>query len=304
IVKASIISRDFVYEYVSPFDDEETVSLQVKVRRVRKNEHRNDAPLRSQLSSLSRQLWIVLIILIFGLDQGIGAIDGLDGTERGYQGRCLEFDKTRKKRITPTCLTEGKRGFEQTNTCYLTEVILFFKTLKEHFEGIQTALIKEIKEMKEVFDQMKAEVDQHAVDKKCDEIERENLLLENYNLIVECMSKDVFYTATNFVLTVSRFSDMYNAYTAAQKRIAELEAKNSSTKNKIQNDDHDEMIKHFSKLQVEHLNLQLKYQHLKERFGNKKSATSSDAPAFDLVFVIGKLEERLQGRGNAIRELK
>nr|GEX03478.1 hypothetical protein [Tanacetum cinerariifolium] len=48
--------------------------------------------------------------------------------------------------------------------------------------------------MKEVFDQMEAEVDQHVVDKKCDEIERKNLLIENENLIVECLSKDVFYT--------------------------------------------------------------------------------------------------------------
>ncbi|GKA22083.1 hypothetical protein Tco_0708045 [Tanacetum coccineum] len=73
---------------------------------------------------------------------------------------------------------------------------------------------------------------------------------------------------------------------------------------KIQKDDHDEMIKHFSKLEVEHLNLQLKYQHLKERFGNKKSVTSSDAPAFESVFEIGNLKEQLQGRGNTIRELK
>nr|GEW38754.1 retrovirus-related Pol polyprotein from transposon TNT 1-94 [Tanacetum cinerariifolium] len=140
--------------------------------------------------------------------------------------------------------------------------------------------------------------------KKCDVIERKNLLLENENLIVERLSKDVFYTSTNSMLTVSRFSDMHVAYIAAQKRITELEAENSSMKNKIKNDDHDEMVKHFSKLEVEHLNLQLKYQHLKERFGNKKSVTSSDAPTFDSVFVIGKLEERLQGRGNTIRELK
>ncbi|GJV56244.1 retrovirus-related pol polyprotein from transposon TNT 1-94 [Tanacetum coccineum] len=155
---------------------------------------------------------------------------------------------------------------------------------KKHFEGIQKALIKEIKEMKEVFEQMEAEMDQHAVDKKCDEIERKNLLIENENLIVDCLSKEVFYTATNYVLTVSRFSDMHDAHTAAQKRIAELEAENSNLKSKIQNDDHDEMIKHSSKLEVEHLNLQLKYQHLKEHRGNKKSVTSSDAPAFDLVF--------------------
>ncbi|GJY20058.1 retrovirus-related pol polyprotein from transposon TNT 1-94 [Tanacetum coccineum] len=175
-------------------------------------------------------------------------------------------------RITPTSLTEGERGFKQTKTCYLTVVIPFFKTIKEHFEGIQKALINEIKEMKEVFDQMEAEVDQHAVDKKCNEIEKKNILIENKNLIVECLSKDVFYTATDSVLTVSRSSDMHDAYTVAQKHIAELEAGNSNLTHKIQKDDNDEMIKHFSKLEVEHLNLQLKYQHLKEpEFENLKA---------------------------------
>ncbi|GJV69431.1 hypothetical protein Tco_1484940 [Tanacetum coccineum] len=190
----------------------------------------------------------------------------------------------KEQRITPTALTEGERGFEQTKICYLTEVIPFFKTIKEHFDGIQKALVNEIKEMKEVFDQMEAEVDQHAVDKKCNEIKRKNLLIKNENLIVECLSKDIFYIATDYVLT-------------------------------IQKDDHDEMIKHFSKLEVEHLNLKLKYQHLEERFGNKNLVTSSgaptidrltslDAPAFESVFKIGNLKEQLQGRGNTIRELK
>nr|GEX02583.1 retrovirus-related Pol polyprotein from transposon TNT 1-94 [Tanacetum cinerariifolium] len=72
----------------------------------------------------------------------------------------------------------------------------------------------------------------------------------------------------------------------------------------IQNDDHDVMIKHFSKLELEHLILQLKYQHLKESFENKKPVTSSDAPTFDLVFVIGKLKDHVQSRGNTIRELR
>ncbi|GKE14424.1 hypothetical protein Tco_1422001 [Tanacetum coccineum] len=108
-----------------------------------------------------------------------------------------DIDKTCKKRITPTGLTEGERGFEQTKECYLTEVILFFKTLKEHFEGIQKALTKEVKEMKEIFKQMEAEVDQNAVDKKSAEIERKNLLIENENLIADCLSKEVLYTATN-----------------------------------------------------------------------------------------------------------
>ncbi|GKG43898.1 hypothetical protein Tco_0482991, partial [Tanacetum coccineum] len=64
---------------------------------------------------------------------------------------------------------------------------------------------------------MEAEVDQNDIDKKCDEIERKNLLIENENLIAECLSRDVFYTATDYVLIVSRFSNMHYAYTVAQK---------------------------------------------------------------------------------------
>ncbi|GJZ71321.1 retrovirus-related pol polyprotein from transposon TNT 1-94 [Tanacetum coccineum] len=148
-----------------------------------------------------------------------------------------------------------------------------FQTIKEHFEGIQKALINKIKEMKEVFDQMEAEVDQNAVDKKCDEIKRKNLVSENENLIVECLSKDVFYTATDYVLNVSRYSDMHDAYTVPQKGIAKLEAENSNLTHKIQKDDHDEMIKHFSKLEVEHLNLaenKKVKQHYKELYDSIK----------------------------------
>ncbi|GKB91095.1 hypothetical protein Tco_0963367 [Tanacetum coccineum] len=74
-------------------------------------------------------------------------------------------------RVLPTKrLTEGERGFEQTKKCYLTEVIPFFKTLKEHFEGIQKALTKEVKEMKDIFEELEAEVDQNVVNRKHDEI--------------------------------------------------------------------------------------------------------------------------------------
>ncbi|GKD33163.1 hypothetical protein Tco_1248672 [Tanacetum coccineum] len=215
-----------------------------------------------------------------------------------------DFEKTCKKRITPTGITEGERGFEQTKRCYLTEVIPFFNLLKEHFDGVQKSLVTEVRAMKAVFENLEAEVDQNEIDLKSGEIERKNLLITNENLIAECLSKDVFYTATDSVLNVSRFSDMHDAFTIAQKRIADLESENFNLRNKIQNDDHDSMIKHFSKLEVEHFNLQLKYQNLKERFGNKKPVTSSDAPSFDSLFVIGKLNEQIQSRGNTIRELK
>nr|GEU89538.1 hypothetical protein [Tanacetum cinerariifolium] len=67
-----------------------------------------------------------------------------------------------------TVLTKGEKGFEQTNACYLNEVIPFFQTLKENFEGIQKDLTKEIKDMKDVIEELEAEVAQNVVDRKHD----------------------------------------------------------------------------------------------------------------------------------------
>ncbi|GKC93149.1 hypothetical protein Tco_1158591 [Tanacetum coccineum] len=192
----------------------------------------------------------------------------------------LEFEKTCKKRIRPTELTEWERGFEQTKECYLTEVIPFFKTLKNHFEGIQKALTKEIKEMKDIFEELEAEVDQNIVHRKHDEIERKTLLIANDNLIADCLSKDVFYIATNSKLNISRFTEMHDAHTVVQAHCLELEAKLSNLRDK------------------------LKYQNLKESFRNNTSPPARDVPDFDSVFVIGKMKASIQGKDNAIKKLR
>ncbi|GJU19424.1 integrase, catalytic region, zinc finger, CCHC-type containing protein [Tanacetum coccineum] len=155
--------------------------------------------------------------------------------------------------ITPTGLTEGERGFEQTKECYLTEVIPFFKTLKEHFEGIQKALTKEIKEMKDIFEELEAEVDQNVIHRKHAEIERKNLLIANDNLIVDCLSKDVFYITTNSELIVSIFTEMHDAHTIVQARCLELEVELSKLRDKIQTDDHNELVNRFSNIEITQL---------------------------------------------------
>ncbi|GJY44936.1 hypothetical protein Tco_0433149 [Tanacetum coccineum] len=187
-----------------------------------------------------------------------------------------EFDKTCKTRITPTGITEGERGFEQTKRCYLTEVIPFFKTLKEHFVGVQTALFKEVKVMEEIFDQMNDEVDQNTVDKQCAEIVKKNLLIENENLIANCLSNQLLYDVE-------------------KSRCLDLEAEVSRVHNES---------KHISKLEREYLNLQLKYQHLQESFDNNKSQTSQEAPDFNSFFKIKNLEHQIQEKDNVIRDLK
>ncbi|GJS57227.1 retrovirus-related pol polyprotein from transposon TNT 1-94 [Tanacetum coccineum] len=171
--------------------------------------------------------------------------------------------------ITPSGLTEGERGFEQTKRCYLTEVIPFFKTLKEHFVGVQTALFTEVKVMEEIFDQMNNEVDKNLIEKK-------NLLIENENLIVNCLSTQLLYDV-------------------AKSRCLDLEADVSKV--------HDES-KLISKIEREYLNLQLKYQHLQESFDNKNSQASPEAPDFRSFFKIKNLEHQIQEKDNVIGHLK
>nr|GEZ13093.1 integrase, catalytic region, zinc finger, CCHC-type, peptidase aspartic, catalytic [Tanacetum cinerariifolium] len=215
-----------------------------------------------------------------------------------------EFDKTCKKRITPTGLTEGERGFKQTKECYLKEVIPFFKTLKDNFEGIQKALTNEIKEMKDVFEELEGEVAQYVVDRKHDAIEQINLLIANDNLIAECLSKEVFSVATNSELNVARFTEMHVANTSVEGRFLALEAELVNLHDKSHHDKQEELINHFSKLEVNHLNLQLKYQNLKDSFGNNPPTPDKDILDFDSVFVIGKMKASLQGKDNIIRQLK
>ncbi|GKC32618.1 retrovirus-related pol polyprotein from transposon TNT 1-94 [Tanacetum coccineum] len=157
--------------------------------------------------------------------------------------------KMNDKMKDPEWLTEGEKGFEQTKECYLTKVIPFFKTLKGHFEGIQKALTKEIKEMKDIFEELEAKVDQNVVNRKHDEIERKNLLIANDNLIADCLSKEVFYITTNSELTVSRFIKMHEAHIFVQSRCLELEAELSKLRDKVQRDDHTELLKCFSNLE-------------------------------------------------------
>ncbi|GJT32854.1 retrovirus-related pol polyprotein from transposon TNT 1-94 [Tanacetum coccineum] len=114
---------------------------------------------------------------------------------------------------------------------------------------VPRALTKEIKEMKEIFKELEAEVDQNVMNRKYDVIERKNLFIANDNLIADCLSKEVFYIPTNSELTVSRFTKMHDAHTILQARCLELEAELSKLNDKVQKDDHTELVKHFFNLE-------------------------------------------------------
>ncbi|GKB49420.1 hypothetical protein Tco_0900173 [Tanacetum coccineum] len=97
---------------------------------------------------------------------------------------------------------------------------------------------------------LEAKVDQNVVNRKHDEIKRKNLLIANDNLIDDCLSKEVFYIATNYELTVSRFTEMHEAHTIIQTRCLELEAELSKLRDKVKKDDHTELVTSFSNLET------------------------------------------------------
>ncbi|GJV83943.1 retrovirus-related pol polyprotein from transposon TNT 1-94, partial [Tanacetum coccineum] len=204
-------------------------------------------------------------------------------------------------------VTSLKKDFKQKENKYLEE-FLDMKALKEKVEdklykqdqslqtvymlcklksfyheqnkGIQKALTKEIKEMKDIFEELEAKVDQNSIIRKHDEIERKNILIANDNLIAECLSKEVFYIETNSELNVSRLTEMHDAHTVVQACFLALEVELSKLRDK------------------------LKYQNLKESYGNNTSQNTRDAPDFDSVFIIEKMKASIQGKDNAIKKLR
>ncbi|GKB01572.1 hypothetical protein Tco_0829616 [Tanacetum coccineum] len=118
------------------------------------------------------------------------------------------------------------------------------------------------------------------------------------------MSNDVMSIVMNSVNPISNNSELHDNYTKAQARCSALESEVAKLQDKIFKDDHGELVKRFSKLEVEHLNLQMKYQGMKERFNTTISPSSSDTPEFDSVFKLNSLQEQILAKNNVISDLK
>ncbi|GJV57839.1 hypothetical protein Tco_1458844 [Tanacetum coccineum] len=74
------------------------------------------------------------------------------------------------------------------------DVIPFSENLKETLKLFEKGFITEVKEMKDIFKQMEDEVDQCSVAKKCFEIEKKQLLINNDRLLEENIASDIMCT--------------------------------------------------------------------------------------------------------------
>nr|GEV95546.1 retrovirus-related Pol polyprotein from transposon 17.6 [Tanacetum cinerariifolium] len=153
---------------------------------------------------------------------------------------------------------------------------------------VPKVLRKEVKEMSDGWDELEADLNQHVVARKHDEIVQKNLLIANENLIAECVSREVFHVAFNSEFNVSRFTEMQNAHNVVKTRCLELEAELSKLHEKVE-----DFIPMGSKEETE----RLKRKGLNlEKEQVKKQKSSEEAPEIETTtkeFTEEKIKEMM-----------
>ncbi|GJY13132.1 hypothetical protein Tco_0382441 [Tanacetum coccineum] len=102
-----------------------------------------------------------------------------------------QFTLVVKVRTTPDAITEGSWGFEHTKKVFKEEVIPFINSLWVSFKDFEIGLYSELNEVKTMFYQIEAVVDQCSADKKYFDIQKKEVSLDNDRLLDHIICLDV-----------------------------------------------------------------------------------------------------------------
>ncbi|GKB64351.1 hypothetical protein Tco_0920537, partial [Tanacetum coccineum] len=142
---------------------------------------------------------------------------------------------------------------------------------------------------------MEAAVEQCSIDKKCFEIQKKELLLENDRLLELIISQDLMHTVVNSLEVIDECESMRKSWCEEYNRNLTLETELSKM---------NELSKTCSRLQNHCISLELKLQQNKESFQNNRSCNNQDAPALNEFFVINDLKAQLQAKEFSISKLR
>nr|GEW09267.1 retrovirus-related Pol polyprotein from transposon TNT 1-94 [Tanacetum cinerariifolium] len=190
-------------------------------------------------------------------------------------------------------VTSLKKDFKQKENKYLEE----FLDMKSFKEKVEDRLYKQDQTLQTVYMLFKPKPYYNELNK--------NLikpLKRELHQLGSLKGKGVLNKSRNVIL--KRFTKMHVAHTIVEACCLELKAELSNLRDKIHNDNHNELVNRFSNLEVHHLNLQLKYQNLKDSFRNNPPTPAKDTLDFNSVFAIGKMQASLQGKDNVIKKMK
>ncbi|GJU68493.1 hypothetical protein Tco_1254752 [Tanacetum coccineum] len=135
-----------------------------------------------------------------------------------------ELPKVVKERTTALAITEGTWGFKHTKDVFITQVIPFLNSLRESFKDFDNGLHNELNEVKTVFNQIEAVVEQCSVDKKCFDIQKKELFLENDRLMELIISQDIVHTTVNSLEVIDDYESMRKSYCEEYNKNLTLEA--------------------------------------------------------------------------------
>ncbi|GKB08027.1 hypothetical protein Tco_0836311, partial [Tanacetum coccineum] len=205
------------------------------------------------------------------------------------------FDNVVKIRTTPDACTKGEWGFEHAKATFYNEIIPFLKSLKDIFNVFDRDLLNEIMEVQTVFDQMDAAVQQSSVDKKCLEIDKKELLLENDRLLQQIMSQEVLLTVINSMSLIGETVNM----DGKRKESCNLEAKLLKSQNAF-----NDLLKSYSQLKKHCISLELSIQLNQEIFQKDESCNNQNALEIPEFLKNNYLKAQLQDKDSTICKLK
>ncbi|GKE86424.1 hypothetical protein Tco_1560166, partial [Tanacetum coccineum] len=190
-----------------------------------------------------------------------------------------QFDSVMKERTTPTALKE---------VCSIKIFYVFDKDL-----------LNEITEVQTVFDQMEASVQQFPVDKKCLEIAKQEILLENDRLLQKVTSQDVLLIVMNSMSLNNGSVNMKMQKCELCEKCLNLDAELSKSKQA-----YNDLLKNYSQIEKHCISLEVSIQLKQEVFQNDDSYVSQNVVEILEYFEINDLKAQLQDKDMTICKSK
>ncbi|GJZ81319.1 hypothetical protein Tco_0646313 [Tanacetum coccineum] len=206
-----------------------------------------------------------------------------------------KFDECIKRRSTLSPHEIGSWEQSDIKGAFKADVIPFYENLKETFKFFKKGFIAEVKEMKDIFEQMEDEVDQCFVAKKSFEIEKKQLIINNNRLLEENIASDIMCTY------LRSLNEVDNCGKCKSLNIVLLDLQES-------NKSLCELRKWFEKLEEYSITLDIAFQNHKEQMIFNDNDTKNKNILVKTInnqsVEINDLKVQLQDKLHVINELK
>ncbi|GJV43507.1 hypothetical protein Tco_1428043 [Tanacetum coccineum] len=189
--------------------------------------------------------------------------------------------------------------------CRKVKQIPFVKNLRDLFKDFDNGLHNELNEVKMVFNQMEAAVEECYVDKKYFDIQKKEIFLFNDRLLEHIIYQDVINIvmhADSVLANVLPANNNYYIDEYSENLVLKVEL--AKKEYMIEKKFFDETVLRCSWLENRYVNIELKLQHQKEKLLNNISFNNQNAPDISEIFKINEWQAKLDAKDASIANLR